>query len=52
MNNVTDSYVNCPIALKSKVIVSHAPVVVVFTATSAFAPEAFSNFNSTGMFGT
>ena len=52
MNNVTDSYVNCPTALKSNEIVSQAPVVVVVAATSAFAPDPFSNFKRTGMFAT
>ena len=33
-------------------MVSQALVVVVVAAISAFAPEAFSNFNSTGIFAT
>ena len=53
MNMVTDSKVKSPSALKSKETVSHAPVVVVVAALSAFTPVvAFSNFKSTGVFAT
>ena len=52
MKSVTDSYVNCPTALKSNEMVSHALVVVVVARTSAFAPDPFSNFRSTGVFAT